>query len=290
VLEGPTQLGIHYRRMLAQLLKEGPSFGIMGPDASAQIKKKLATSWAMAAESALKKGKTEEADKALKKAMELGFKGQAGSPAPAAKPAPTPAPATPGPPQNYEEFMQQLKEAVSKGDTDTFSGLLKYNPEWAKKLSAEGPAPFAPKAEPKPEPKPEPPKIDLKFPPPTEAELNKAKKSVALQPQFLPGDKPEIVGGDPHKAAMTLIQEFNKKYEGKNLSNDPKALAQKVNDFKAVTAGVNALAKAEQGDKAKVAAEAQKKAAEAAAKRPKPPRPKRKSTPRPTSRSWPIWA
>jgi uncharacterized protein len=87
----------------------------------------------------------------------------------------------------------------------------------------------APKAEPAP-----------KFPPPTQAELEKAKKSVPLKLEYL---------GIPNapSTALTkgLLKNFNDKYEGKALTSQAD-LAQKVNDFKSLQVAVAKAAGAEQ--------------------------------------------
>ena len=164
------------------------------------------------------------------------------------------------PPKTYEEFKQQLKDAVANKDTETFNGLMKWNPEWKEQLVAEKSAEAKP-----PAPEPTKPKIP-EFPPPTEAEMQKAKKSVALQMQYVPGGKPELHGGEPMKAAQQIIDKFNEKYAGKELANDPAALAQKVQDFKALTFGINELAKQENAKKAEIEAAAKAHAVEVAKK------------------------
>lgn len=107
------------------------------------------------------------------------------------------------------------------------------------------------------------------LPPATPQEIEKAKKSVALQMSYVPGAKPEMAGGQPMKDAEKLIKDFNDKYAGKNLT-DPAALAQKVNDFKLMQAGMAGLAQIEKKAAAEIAAKAKAeqaaKAAEAAKK------------------------
>lgn len=90
--------------------------------------------------------------------------------------------------------------------------------------------------------------------PATAAELDKAKKNVKLQLQYVPG-APQ----DSHDA-QKLVDKFNEKYEGKQIS-DPAALNQKVADFKALKASMVPLMSAQQQAQAKAAAETQAKAA-----------------------------
>lgn len=142
-----------------------------------------------------------------------------------------------------------------------------------KNLSAEGTgpkysAPKPPQAEEvKKETKKAAEKAKVDLPAPTAAEKEKAKKNVALQFQYVPGDKPETEPGK--NEAQKVIDEFNEKYAGKDLKTDAE-LAGKVNDFKMLQAKVAAVAKIEQAKKAEWAkeqAEAQKKANAEAAKK-----------------------
>jgi hypothetical protein len=92
------------------------------------------------------------------------------------------------------------------------------------------------------------------FPAPTAAEIEKAKKNVPLQLQYVPGaptSPPYIVA-----AAQEKVDEFNKKYAGKDLAGNQPALIQKVNDFKTLQAAMAPLAQASGAE-----AEKQKKAA-----------------------------
>jgi ADP-ribose pyrophosphatase YjhB (NUDIX family) len=117
------------------------------------------------------------------------------------------------------------------------------------------------------------------MPAPTAEEMAKAKKSVALQMQYVPGGT-DLQYPQTQKEAQKLVEAFNEKYAGKEMTNKA-ALTQKVNDFKMLSAKVAALkvveqqkagelatqAKAAQQKQAKAAAEAAKKAkAEALAK------------------------
>lgn len=122
---------------------------------------------------------------------------------------------------------------------------------------------LAPKVEiPKAEPPPPPPPPPQKFPPPTAQELEKAKKNVALQLQYVPGaNELQFSGGK--EQAQKMVAEFNAKYAGKDLAGNQPALIQKVNDFKKMTENVKAILAVEKAH-AKVLAE--KEAAEAAKK------------------------
>jgi hypothetical protein len=114
-------------------------------------------------------------------------------------------------------------------------------------------------------PPPEPPKAPPKQPL-TADELKKAKKTVALQQQYVPG-------APPIPEAQALIDKFNDKYAGKELTSD-EALQQKVADFKALVAAMPPLKEwydknqqALQAEHAKIAAQkAAKDAAQAAVK------------------------
>ncbi len=123
---------------------------------------------------------------------------------------------------------------------------------------------------------PAPPKQN--FPAPTQAELDKAKKNVALQMQYVPGGN-ELQFTPTKAQAQKMLDSFNEKYANKTLT-DPKALAEKVNDFKTLAASISTIKATEAAHasvlqqqeaaaqaKAKAAqAEKNKAAAEAAAK------------------------
>lgn len=106
-----------------------------------------------------------------------------------------------------------------------------------------------------------------KFPDPTEQEVAKAKKSVPLQLQYVPGA--DVIQTPAGKGeAQKLIGAFNEKYAGKEMNSTP-ALIQKVNDFKILQVKMGAIAVVEK-DKAlewaaQQKAEATKKAAAAKA-------------------------
>lgn len=81
------------------------------------------------------------------------------------------------------------------------------------------------------------------LPAPTEAEMTKAKKSVALQMQYVPGAG-ELQFTPTKTQAQKMVDAFNAKYAGKELT-DKNALAEKVNDFKKLAADVATMAKVE---------------------------------------------
>lgn len=95
-------------------------------------------------------------------------------------------------------------------------------------------------------PTPAPPK----FPAPTQAELEKAKKSVPLKLQYL-----GIPNAPETKVTNALLKTFNDKYEGKTLTGSQ--LAEKVNDFKALQGAVAKVAGAAQENALKQQAEQQ---------------------------------
>src|SRR5205085_529795 len=114
-------------------------------------------------------------------------------------------------------------------------------------------------------------KVEIKEPPgityptPTEAEKQKAKKSVALQMQYVPGEKPTMAGGAPYKKAEDLIKAFNDKWAGKEGLTDEQ-LAQKVNNFKSLETAIGQLASQEKAHHAEIAAQAKAAQTEAAKK------------------------
>ncbi len=158
------------------------------------------------------------------------------------------------------EADKVLKKMKEFGYTELGSPGAPAKPAPAPKPTpAPAPAPAAPKPAPAPAPK---------LPPPTEAELTKAKKTVALQSQYVPGYE-QVISTAGQKAMNEAIAEFNGKYANKEMTSQP-ALIQKVNDFKLLSAKVAALGKIDAAQKDKIAAEqkaaAQKAAAEAQAK------------------------
>lgn len=136
------------------------------------------------------------------------------------------------------------------------------------KAPAPAPAPLPPAptiAKPEPSPLAQAAKA---FPPPTEAELQKAKKTVALQVQYVPGG--QELQGNP--IAQSLVSKFNEQLANKDISNDPQKLAEKVAHFKAMAAAMGKIAEMSQAEKAAAQAKAaaelaeqKKKQAEAAA-------------------------
>lgn len=127
------------------------------------------------------------------------------------------------------------------------------------------------KAAPAPKPKPEPAKpsaITTNFPPPTPQELEKAKKTVALQLQFVPAAQ-NLETPQGKTEAQKLVDAFNEKWANKTIpSND--VATQKVHDFKVMDTQVTAIKAVEAQKKheweAQQKVEAAKKAAELKAK------------------------
>lgn len=100
-----------------------------------------------------------------------------------------------------------------------------------------------------------------KFPPATPAELEKAKKNVALQLQYVPG------APQNNPAAQKLVDKFNEKYAGMAMPSQAH-LEQKVQDFKQLQADMIPLMTAQQQAAAKeAAANAEKNAAAIAAQK-----------------------
>jgi hypothetical protein len=87
----------------------------------------------------------------------------------------------------------------------------------------------------------------------TSAELEKAKKSQKLLLQYVPG-------APSTPAAQKLVDLFNEKYEGKDLSSSPEKLKAKVDAFKQLQANMVPLMSEEQKASAAVAQTAQTKA------------------------------
>jgi hypothetical protein len=175
-------------------------------------------------------------------------------------------------PQQAAALGMKLEKQVKNGKT-TYIGVPMTDAEKAELKKAAlaakakkqdppvaAPTPAAVKA---PVPAPSPaPKPAIQYPPPTPAELEKAKKSVALQMGYVPGPKPEIAGGEPMKMAEAAVKAFNDQWAGKqNLS--PDQLAQKVNAFKSLQTAMKQLKNVETANQAQIAAKAK---AEQAAK------------------------
>ena len=89
--------------------------------------------------------------------------------------------------------------------------------------------------------------------PPTDAELQKAKKNVKLQMQYVPGAS----GLESHPEAQKLLAAFNAKYEGKTLAEHE--LPAKVADFKQLAENMKPLMSEQQKAAATAASEAQAK-------------------------------
>lgn len=93
----------------------------------------------------------------------------------------------------------------------------------------------------------------MNFPPPTAAELEKAKKNIKLQLQYVPGAPQDSY------AAQKLVDKFNEKYEGKTLT-EKADLVEKVSAFKQLQKEMIPLMSAQQQQAAKTQAEQQAKA------------------------------
>lgn len=237
VINEDAKMGIHYRRLVAQLLKETKGFGTS--DATAAIlTKRLGEAWGMAYQKALKTGNTAEASKIAEKLKEIGVTQTV---LPVSKEFAESE-------KSYNEAMSVLKEATAKLDepaTLQESAAVKKKAGFLQGLKdaivgskAEASPPKAPQATPE--------------------ELKKASKATTF---------PESQSNSV--AANALIKKFNEKYANTTLT-DPAALNQKVADFKQLQSQIaanNAQAVAEQKEKAKAAAAAQKAKEAAEAKK-----------------------
>jgi uncharacterized protein len=104
------------------------------------------------------------------------------------------------------------------------------------------PAPAAPPPPPAPVKLPEPPPVAPSKAKPTEAELQKAKKSVALKMDYIPGEKP--ISEEYKKTTQAMIDIFNENWAGKENLTDAQ-LTDKVNQFKHMQSAMESLVKAE---------------------------------------------
>jgi|GEM_PF-311641 len=247
VLKAPPPAGSNYRRLLTKLIKEAGTHG--AKESIAALKAKLIVSLAKSAANSLAKGEITNAKKFGDKMKELGAsQDQVNEIVKAAQPAAAPPAPAPKPAPAPEMTPAQKEHAESK------EAEIKWAGELAKKATAQ--------AEKKPEPK-------SAFPPATPQELEKAKKTVKLQLQFVPG-APQT------PAAQKLVDKFNEKYAEKPMTT-PAELEQKVADFKQLKEDMIPLMSAEQqkaaeaakaaaAQQAKIDAEAKVKAGELAAK------------------------
>ena len=96
--------------------------------------------------------------------------------------------------------------------------------------------------------------------PATAQELEKAKKTVTLQVQYVPGHEYA-----PSDAVEKLVEAFNKKYAGKEMTSE-QALKTKVGDFKALKTAVAEMGAKTKAEQEKVQAENAVKQQAAAAK------------------------
>lgn len=97
------------------------------------------------------------------------------------------------------------------------------------------------------------------LPPPTPEELKKAQKATPTSVSLLGGP----TSGPFSATASEIVEKFNAKYAQKQITDQP-ALIQKVNDFKALKAGMAELTAANQKYQAELAEKAKAAAAEAA--------------------------
>lgn len=227
--------GQSYRQMLAFMIKEVDKHGA-GEMYLAPLKAHLLQAWQKAFDKSVVLGNEADAKKIAAKLKELGHSAPAeamAAPAPVVAPTPPPVPPTP-----------KAAAAIAAAPPEPEKQLTTYG----KKIQEQEAAKAAKAAE----------KAKASaFPAPTSAELEKAKKTAALQPQYLGiPDVPQT------PAVAAAIKEFNDKYSGKEMTSQP-ALIQKVNDFKALQSKVTGMLSAE---KQKAITAQKEQAAAAAAK------------------------
>lgn len=271
-ISAPAKGGSHYRSAIAEALKYAT------PAEAMKLKLKLAASWKINALHMLKKGDHNSAIKIATKMKGLGDVEGANEIAAKAGIAPEPTPVAKKEDElkveNYIDFAAEFFEYYKADKMSEAKVLLEANPQHWPKLNDKYPnlmkkmginVPAAP-AKKSPEQKsPELSKAQMEaeneatllkmFPAPTEAELTKAKKSVPLQMQYIPGDKPS---GENAAAAQTILDNFNKQYADKQLT-DPHDLAVKVANFKVSAQAINELAKQEKKKEQAAQSEAAKK-------------------------------
>lgn len=201
----------------------------------------------------------------FKKAEELNKKGDlgsmAGQPAPKLNELPK-GPADGGKPKSYSEFLGALAESAQSNEgnaaiKEKVTALFKNNPEFAKQYKENAKPEMVAKLE-----KQVPGIFDAPKPKAPQAspdDIAKAKKSVALQMQYVKANaKPETA--TYKKMADELLEEFNSKWTGKEgLTNEQ--LNEKVQDFKNLGAAVTQLAQVEGKQKAEIVKAEQEKAA-----------------------------
>lgn len=237
ILSEPAKKSHTYRWILNKLISEAEQFN---SGTAPGLKMKIVESWTVVHADLKGKGDDAEAKKVEKKILSLTGGKPAAAPSAPLPPVPqTPAekkaaaahPIENGPPQNYAEFKDQLVKAIADKNAEVVQGLTKYNTAWAKQWAEE-------KSTAEALMKPKAPAVPA-FPPPTDAELAKAKKNVALQLQYVPG------APQGSAAAQKLVDAFNAKYANKEMKTQPE-LIQKVNDFKMLAAAMGPLQNAEQ--------------------------------------------
>ena len=277
LLDKPPIAGGNYRRALAKAIKEVGE----NTESGKKLKANLISSWGKTWSNAVKKGEHDKADKIAKKIKSLGatmeqatgsttpFVNQKLEPAPKSKTVTTPT----GQKVELEELepvkpkAEKPKPEPKKVGAAEAAGLKPTDfanfEEWTKANSSPEDLKKIQAAKADPEKK--------QYPTPTEAQISKAKKNVKLQLQYVPG-APQ---GNPE--AQKLVDAFNKKWEGVEVSNEPDKVKKKLEDFHDMTEAMVPLMSAEQQkaaaavkeqqeQQAKANAEAAEKAAENAKK------------------------
>jgi hypothetical protein len=154
VLSTPVNRGIHYRRMLAQLIREAPQFG--SQSALPSLRRKLSEALLATQAQLRQAGRTAEADRAMQQALRIQ---PPPAPPPAPRPArperppapglrrpqpPAPAPAPPSPKQAAQEEQRRKlvnKYQASSAATETYAANVDIDPDdFAKALV--GPVPM----------------------------------------------------------------------------------------------------------------------------------------------------
>jgi uncharacterized protein len=228
LLEKPPIAGGNYRRALTKAIKqlELASGGESNPSIE-KLKSNLVQSWGKTWSNAVKKGEHDKADKIAKKIKAIGgtMEQATGSTIAFVNQKIEPAPKAKG---------------MTKTETEKAEAIIKKAEELG--MVEKKNAPEIPK-----------------YPAPTEAEIAKAKKNVKLQLQYVPG------APQNNPDAQKLVDAFNKKWEGVDVSSDDPKLKKKIEDFNDMKAAMVPLMSAEQKKAAAEAAEQQAKQAKAAA-------------------------
>ncbi len=136
VMAKPAQKGIHYRRMLAKLIKEAPGFG--GAASVEHLKKKLGDALVMTHSSLMAKGKTDEAAKVAKTLEKMGM-----APSMTSAPATAPTPAAPkaAPAPKVASPQPGSAQATAKSAAEVLASLPVAEINAAKKTGPYYPVP-----------------------------------------------------------------------------------------------------------------------------------------------------